>query len=73
MEGPKAVNAYQNTIVDQTVLVININNMYQFDSGYALTQSLKKLFKIGQPFLKTRDIAIDYQWLVHWKFTVNLA
>ena len=73
MEGPKAVNAYQNTIVDQTVFVLNINNMYQFDSGYALTQSLKKLFKIGQPFLKSRDIAIDYQWLVHWKFTVNLA
>ena len=41
MEGPKAVNAYQNTIVDQTVLVININNMYQFDSGFVLTQSLE--------------------------------
>ena len=34
MEGPKAVNAYQNKIVEElTILVMNINNMYQVDSG----------------------------------------
>ena len=43
MERPKAVNAYQNTIVDRTVLVININNMYQFDSGYAITYTCKSI------------------------------
>ena len=34
-------------------------------------QSLKK--QIGRPFLKSWDIAMDYQWLPHWKCTVNLA
>ena len=26
---------------------------------------------IGRPFLKSRNIAIDYQWFPHWKFTVH--
>ena len=38
-----------------------------------LTQSLKQQFEIGQPFLKSRNIALDYQWLLHWKCIVNMA
>ena len=28
-------------------------------------QSLKQQFEIGWPFLKSRNIAIDYQWFPH--------
>ena len=29
--------------------------------------------KIGQPFLVSSNIIIDYYWLTHWKCTVNLC
>ena len=28
---------------------------------------------VGHAFLKSRNIAIDYQWLLHWKYTVNMT
>ena len=34
-------------------------------------QNLKQGLEIGQPFITSRNIIIDYKWLPHWKCTVT--